>query len=92
MSYWSCDETKCLVEAWKEVMVQQNIDEIPVVRNCFLYIEIQKKMAEHGYNAKTWKQCRTKIKGLVTKYRKVNKIIISYFIMSIKMKYNNVCR
>ena len=34
----------------------------------------------------------TKIKGLVTKYRKVNKIIISYFIMSIKIKYNNVRR
>ena len=71
-SYWSADETKCLVASWKDAMVQHNINEIPITRNSFLYMEIADKMACHGFINKDWKQCRTKIKGLVTKYRKVN--------------------
>ena len=52
--------------------MQHNINEIPVVRNSFLYMEVVEKMEKSGHTSKTWKQCRTKIKGLVTKYRKVS--------------------
>ena len=71
MSYWSSNETKALVEAWKESMVEHQLNEVPIVRNSFLYMEIVEKMEVQSYDKKDWKQCRTKMKGLVTKYRKV---------------------
>ena len=70
-SYWGTGETKCLVESWKETMVQNNINEIPVSRNSYLYMQVCEKMKKNGYSNKTWKQCGTKIKGLITRYRKV---------------------
>ena len=72
MAHWTRNETKSLVSYWKEVMIEHNINEIPIVRNSFLYMEIADLMERNGYTNKTWKQCRTKIKGLVSRYRKVN--------------------
>ena len=50
-------------------MIEHNINGIPIVRNGFLYMEIADLMERNGYTNKIWKQCRTKIKGLVSRYR-----------------------
>ena len=71
MAYWSNSETKALVESWKESMVEHQLNELPIVRNKFLYMDIVSRMNKQGYTSKDWKQCRTKLKGLVSKYRKV---------------------
>ena len=52
-------------------MVEHQLNEVPILHNSFLYMEIVEKMEVQGYDKKEWKQCRTKMKGLVTKYRKV---------------------
>ena len=33
MSYWSSNETKALVEAWKESMIEHQLNEVPIVRD-----------------------------------------------------------
>ena len=65
---WTSEETRALIAIWGEEEIQNALD--GVVRNKTIYA---RAMAELGYD-KTWQQCRTKVKNLVQKYRKVSKI------------------
>ena len=65
------DETRALVAVWSQENVQGELDS--VARNRTVYERIAKELAEMGYE-KTWKQCRTKIKNLTQKYRKVGRL------------------
>ena len=67
MTYWSSNETKALVLAWKETMVENQLNDMPIARNSMIYMEIVQRMERQGYEKKNWKQCRTKMKGLVSK-------------------------
>ena len=54
--------------------VQRTLD--CVVRNKTIYQKVSARMARLNYD-KTWEQCRTKIKNLVQKYKKVSFIVIN---------------
>ena len=74
---WTADETKALIGIWGEEEVQNALD--GVVRNKTIYQKIAAAMARLGY-AKTWQQCRTKVKNLVQKYKKVSLTAVNVFI------------
>ena len=69
MAGWSEEETSVLISIWGAANVQQQLDS--VTRNRHIYEKIANDMAEHGYH-KTWQQCKTKIKNLTQRYRKVS--------------------
>ena len=66
---WSPDATRALIGVWGEANIQKQLD--GVARNKHVYEKISTSMRELGYE-KTWEQCRTKVKNLTNKYRKVN--------------------
>ena len=66
---WSVEETRALVGVWGQANVQNELD--GVTRNRVVYERIAKEMEELGYE-RTWQQCRTKIKNMTQKYRKVS--------------------
>ena len=66
---WTNDETKTLLSIWGDETVQRRLDSAH--RNRDIYQAIARDMEEQGYE-RTWQQCRTKIKNLVQKYRKVS--------------------
>ena len=68
---WSTQETKMLVSIWGEADVQSQLD--GVIRNKVIYEKISRKREVAGF-PRTWQQCRTKIKNLTHKYRKVRVI------------------
>ena len=65
---WSAEETKALLDVWGADSVQNQLD--GVVRNKLVYQKVANDLAELGYE-RTWQQCKTKVKNLVQKYRKV---------------------
>ena len=65
---WSIEETKTLISIWGEESVQSRLD--CAHRNRHIFEQIVREMSDKGYE-KTWQQCRTKIKNLIQKYRKV---------------------
>ena len=65
---WSAEATKTLIQIWGDASVQSQLD--TVVRNKFLYQEVSRKLEDEGH-VRSWQQCRTKIKNLTSKYRKV---------------------
>ena len=65
---WSVDETRALISVWGQANVQSQLD--GVMRNRVIFERIARDMEELGYE-RTWQQCRTKIKNLTQKYRKV---------------------
>ena len=67
---WSAEETRALVGVWGQENVQSELD--GVTRNRTVFDRIAKEMRELGFE-RTWQQCRTKIKNLTQKYRKVSK-------------------
>ena len=67
-SGWTSDETRALLGVWGEADVQSQLD--GVSRNHVIFEKIATSLREMGHN-KTWEQCRTKIKNMVVKYRKV---------------------
>lgn len=67
---WTADATRALVSAWSQENVQSQLD--GVVRNRTVYEKVSMKLREMGYE-KRWEQCRTRIKNLTTKYRKVSR-------------------
>lgn len=71
---WTSNETKALIGIWGEEEIQNALD--GVVRNKTIYQKVAVAMGELGY-IKTWQQCRTKIKNLVQKYKKVSAVISS---------------
>jgi len=66
---WTNDETKTLLSLWGNENVQSKLDKAH--RNRDIYEAIARDMAELGYE-RTWQQCRTKIKNIIQKYRKVS--------------------
>ena len=66
---WTNEETVALLSVWGEGKVQQMLTGIK--RNRPVYQGIAMTMAELGWE-RTWEQCRTKMKNLVSRYRKVN--------------------
>ena len=66
---WSAAETRDLISVWEHANVQNELD--GVTRNRTILDRIAKEMSELGHE-KTWKQCRTKVKNLTQRYRKVS--------------------
>ena len=66
---WSAQETKALLDVWGADSVQRELDGI--VRNRTVYMKVASGLAELGYD-RTWQQCKTKVKNLVQRYRKVS--------------------
>ena len=66
---WSAAETRDLISVWGHANVQNELD--GVTRNRTIFDSIAKEMPELGHE-KTWKQCRTKVKNLTQRYRKVS--------------------
>lgn len=66
---WTSDETVALLSVWGEEKVQQML--AGVKRNRIVYEGIAARMGELGWE-RTWEQCRTKMKNLVSRYRKVS--------------------
>ena len=70
---WSTDATRTLISIWSDQNIQEQLD--GVVRNRVVHEEVAEKLCEEGYEY-TWKQCRTKVKSLTQRYRKVRKFYI----------------
>ena len=51
---WSDAEVKALITIWGERKVQEELD--GAVRNKTIFVGIQKKLAEQGYE-RDWQQC-----------------------------------
>ena len=65
---WSVEETRALVGVWGQAKVQEQLN--GVMRNRAIFKMIAREMGELGYE-RSWQQCRTKVKNLTQKYRKV---------------------
>ena len=65
---WSNEATRALISLWGEANVQEKLN--GVSRNRTIYEGIAEGMREAGHDY-SWKQCRTKVKNLTQKYRKV---------------------
>lgn len=68
MAGWSSEETSVLVGVWGGESVQRQLDS--VARNRSVFENIAKEMKNLGYD-RSWQQCKTKIKNLTHRYRKV---------------------
>ena len=66
---WSYDNTKALVTIWGQEDVQRQLDGIQ--RNRIVYQRVASELRKVGVE-KTWQQCRTKIKNITFRYRKVS--------------------
>ena len=65
---WNTEETRTLISIWGEESIQSKLDKEH--RNRDVFERIAREMSDVGYE-KSWQQCRTKIKNLTQKYRKV---------------------
>ena len=77
-SGWSTEDTRSLIGLWGEANVQSQLD--GVSRNHVIYERIAWDMGSLGYD-RTWEQCRTKIKNVTQRYRKVGAWSVSTHIM-----------
>ena len=68
---WSTEKTKTLNSIWGEESIQSQLDSAH--RNRHIFEQIAHEMSDKGYE-KMWQQCRTKMKNLIQKYRKVKAI------------------
>ena len=68
---WTSEETQALISVWGQENVQSQLD--GVQRNRVIFEGIARQMCEMNYK-RTWQQCRTKIKNLTQRYRKVRQI------------------
>ena len=59
------EATKAILSIWTENDIQSQLD--GVARNSHIY----EKIADDLGHTKTWKQCRTKVKNMTQRYRKV---------------------
>ena len=64
--HWVEGETKALRSVWGSEEVQSLLN--GAVRNKAVYERILRELAENGVG-RSWKQCRDRIKNLLTKYR-----------------------
>ena len=65
--HWVEGETKALISVWGSEEVQSLLN--GAVRNKAIYERISRELAENGVE-RSWKQCRDRIKNLLTKYHK----------------------
>ncbi|XP_011406090.1 PREDICTED: zinc finger and SCAN domain-containing protein 29-like [Amphimedon queenslandica] len=65
---WSAEPTAALLAIWGDENVQKQLD--GVARNRSIYEKISSKLKEKSFNY-NWKQCRTKVKNLTQRYRKI---------------------
>ena len=65
---WSNEETRALLGIWGAAEVQNQLDGI--IRNRVIYEKIAASLSKLGYE-RTWQQCKTKIKNMVQRYKKV---------------------
>ena len=65
---WSDEEVCVLISYWSDGEVQNKLQ--GVIRNRPVYEKIAVAMGKKGYQC-TWQQCRTKIKNLIARYKKV---------------------
>ena len=80
---WSLEERKALVGIWGAGDVQGQLD--GVSRNKSVYQNIEAAMRDLGCH-RTWQQCKTKMKNLTQKYRKVSRLYIYTHIYIAKWK------
>ena len=69
---WNTEETSTLISWWGDESVQSALDS--AYQNHHVFEQIACDMSDKGYE-KTWQQCRTKIKNLTQKYRKVYTVL-----------------
>lgn len=67
-SGWTDNETRALLQVWSEESVQRKLNTVSKKKP--IYDAIARKLGEMGYT-KTGEQCKTKIKNLLARYRKV---------------------
>ena len=65
---WSDAEVRVLLSIWGDQSVQDKLDK--VIRNKVIYDKIASQLREKNFE-RTGVQCRTKIKNLVQRYKKV---------------------
>ena len=65
---WSVKEMRALISLWGQADVQSQLD--GVTRNRRIYEQIARDLDDLGWE-RTWEQCRTKMKNLTQRYRKV---------------------
>ena len=66
---WDYEQTKALISIWGQNNVQRELD--GVARNRTVYERISSVLRKVGVE-KTWQQCRSKVKNLTFRYRKVS--------------------
>ena len=67
-SGWTYEQTRALISIWGQEDVQRELD--GVARNRIIYERMSSELRELGVE-KTWQQCRTKVKNLTFRHRKV---------------------
>ncbi len=65
---WYSEATRALINIWGQTDVQSKLDSVK--RNKDIFLQVARDLQDLGYHW-TWEQCRTKIKNLTQKYRKV---------------------
>uniref|UniRef100_A0A1X7UP62 Myb/SANT-like DNA-binding domain-containing protein n=1 Tax=Amphimedon queenslandica TaxID=400682 RepID=A0A1X7UP62_AMPQE len=65
---WTEVETCALIDVWGDADVQHQLDSVS--RNRHIYEKISTDLNNLGYH-KTWQQCKTKVKNLTQRYRKL---------------------
>lgn len=65
---WSSEEVKVLLACWAEESVQEELRTTP--RNERVFAQLSSELAMQGFN-KTTSQCRSKIRVLKQKYKKI---------------------
>ena len=65
---WSTEETQTLISIWGEDRIKSKLGKAHQNRDVFE--RIVHEMSDVGYK-KLWQQCRTKIKNITQKYRRV---------------------
>ena len=70
---WNYDDTKALISIWGQEEVQRELD--GVARNKVVYERVSSELRKVGVD-KTWQQCRSKVKNLTFRYRKVTEVAL----------------
>ena len=65
---WTAEETRTLISIWGQSHVQAQLD--GVTRNRHICETIAREHEDAGYSRK-WEWCKTKLKNLTQRYRKV---------------------
>ncbi|XP_065920375.1 zinc finger and SCAN domain-containing protein 29-like [Dysidea avara] len=65
---WTAEETRALIAIWSQESVQDELKRVH--RNRDIFQRISMELEDCGF-PRTWQQCRTRIKNLTAKYRKI---------------------